>query len=304
MKKEQETKLSIVIPVYNMAGYIEDTLKSLEYFEGKVSYEVIVQNALSKDGTTEIVERYCQKYPHWYHFNEKDAGQSDAINRGTARSIGKWVSWICADDILLPGLLDALNEAEENHADVFYGDVVLLQEGTYYPANGTESYSDGALARRRLIIQQPGTFVRRSIWEELNGVNTDLNWTMDYDFYLRVESKGYKFYRSNVFVSLARIHPEAKTSSGSVKRLLEYFRILLSAHIRRPRYFRLTPYLVYKLEFFIKYLEAFKYNPRGKARLLGYMHRFFWLVARDREGDNVKDRFARLDPSIYKIYKD
>lgn len=292
----QEPVLSVVVPVYNGKRYIPDTLASLARLEDVIPCEVIFQNARSTDGTTEILDNFCQGRQNRYHFNEKDSGQSEAINAGMARARGRWVTWLCADDLILPDLARALAEGDRVGADVVYGDVIFLQGPHAFPAEGTEVYAPGVLAKRRLVIQQPGTCVQRAAWNVFGGVDPSRNWAMDYDLFLRLESADRNFYRSSSFLAVIRVHPDAKTSSGSHKRLLELWSILWQSHCRRPAYFRLRPYFVYGVEFVIKFLEAGRaagkrFPPRAALALL---HRLFWLAAQSREKAMIRQRFQEL----------
>lgn len=296
-------KLSLVIPVRNGIRFILDTLRSLENLEKILSCELIFQNCQSTDGTTEVLEQFCLEKENRHHFNEKDSGQSDAINVGVSRAKGKWVTWLCADDIILPDLSFILKEAENVKADIVYGDIIFVHKKNVFPAIGTEVHDEGALAKRRLIIQQPGTCILRSTWEEFGGVRLHLNWTMDYDLFMRLESADKIFLRSKYFVAIIRIHKEAKTSSGSVKRVFEYWKIIFESHCRRPAYFRIRPYLVYGVEYLIKALES---TARLQAispvpSIIRMMHKFFWLIASPREQGPITERFNKLPSSIKNI---
>lgn len=292
----QEPVLSVVVPVSNGKRYILDTLASLARLEDILPCEVIFQNACSTDGTTEILDNFCQGRGNRHHFNEKDRGQSEAINTGMARARGRWVTWLCADDLVLPALARALAEGDRVRADVVYGDVIFIQGPHAFPAEGTEAYSPGVLAKRRLVIQQPGTCILRATWNEFGGVDPSRNWAMDYDLFLRLESAGRNFYRSSSFLAVIRVHPDAKTSSGSSQRVLELWSILWKSHCRRPAYFRPRPYLVYGVEFVIKFLEAGR--AAGKRfppqAVLALLHRLFWLAARAREKTLIRQRFRDL----------
>jgi len=152
----------------------------------------------------------------------------------------------------------------------------------------------GSLSKSRLIIQQPGTCILRKSWEAVGGVNLRLNWSMDYNLFMRLESKNVLFHRSKRFVAVARIHKEAKTSSGSIKRLFEIWSIILRSHFRQPVYFRLRPYMVYLLEYIIKNIEARDIKTREMARLLGRLHTIFWVLAMPKEQRDIEERFNRF----------
>jgi glycosyltransferase involved in cell wall biosynthesis len=293
-------KLSIIIPVLNGKKYLSDTIEALSHFQKSNGRdcELIFQNGLSTDGTTDIIDAFCSRCPNSYHYNEKDAGQSDAINNGVSRAKGEWVTWLCADDIILPNLWKALEEADQAQADIVYGDVIFIIDNQAIPAIGTETHFAGRLAKNRLIIQQPGTCIRRNAWQDSGGVNPKLNWMMDYDLFLRLDSMNRKFYRSKQFVAAATIHKDAKTSSGSIKRMLEIWSIILRSHLRQARYFRLKPYMVYLLEYIIKNIESGGVKSGYKLKLLSKLHRFFWMVSVPNEKAEIEKRFHSLPQEI------
>ncbi|MHB1348531.1 MAG: glycosyltransferase [Desulfobulbaceae bacterium] len=296
LSSSKNCKLSIIVPVYNGIKYIHSTLASLAEIEKLVSCEIIFQNCLSTDGTTEVLDCFCRQGSNRFLYNEADSGQSDAINRGVERARGKWVTWLCADDMLLPELVNALDESEQAGADLIYGDIIFVENNIFYPAIGTERHVPGALAGRRLIIQQPGTCILRKVWRDAGGLQCHLNWSMDYDLFLRLESEGKKFHRSELFTAVIRVHPDAKTSSGSIKRLFEIWTIIYQSHRRCPKYFRMRPYLIYAIEYIIKFLEAAR-SPTGKfpGRILsGLLHRVFWAVAAPRESTAIAERYSAV----------
>ncbi|MCK4715491.1 MAG: glycosyltransferase [Candidatus Marinimicrobia bacterium] len=296
--KKDCLELSIVVPVYNGKKYITDTLESLASLAKLVDCEIIFQNALSTDGTTEIIDEFCENRRNCYHYNERDSGQSDGINKGICRAKGRWVTWLCADDIIQPYLAKAIEEADQVGAGVVYGDVVFVQRQNITPAIGTEVCLTGSLAKKRLIIQQPGTCILRTVWQQAGGVDLELNWSMDYDLFMRLESMNVRFYRAKLFVAIARIHRDAKTSSGSVKRLFEIWSIIFKSHLRRPYYFRFRPYTVYFLEYVIKNIEERELKSGNINILLGRLHKLFWALAVPEEEVDIQKRFMSMHPEL------
>lgn len=296
--------LSIIVPVFNGERYLRWSLQSLADLPSELCCEVIIQNGCSTDSTGVIAAEFCHHRAYWHHIVERDDGQSDAINKGMQRAKGRWVTWLCADDLLLPAIAGALVEAELEQSDIVYGDVFFATSSEVIPAEGTEDHVAGRLAGRRLLIQQPGTCIRRTVWHQAHGVNAALHWSMDYDLLLRLEAQGRRFLRCRKFVALARIHPEAKTSSGSMRRLLELWHVLAKAHFRRPEYTRFRPYLIYGLEYLIKNLESRAWPPKTNQRVLSLMHRLFWQIAVPMEIRDIRFRFdkalSEISPNFQK----
>src|SRR3989344_6126325 len=104
-KTENLPKVSIVIPSYNKASYIEATLHSI-INQGYPNLEVIIQDGGSTDGSVEIIKRYAKKFPKIIQWvSKKDKGQVDAINAGLKKSSGEILTYMNADDVYKNGAL-------------------------------------------------------------------------------------------------------------------------------------------------------------------------------------------------------
>jgi glycosyltransferase involved in cell wall biosynthesis len=294
--------LSIIVPVFNGMPFLPATIRSLERLADEAEVEVIFQDAESRDGTSELLADACRRRPDWRHFREADKGQSDAINRGVTRCTRPWVTWLCADDLLLPDFRHLLGLLEYPDLDVVYGDVVLLVDGKIGPAVGTEAFEPGKLSACRLFIQQPGTCIRRDVWNRAGGLDQSLYWVMDYDLFMRMEAGGARFFRVERFVAVARIHPDAKSSSGSLGRLKEYRKILRRAHKDGLLAKSYQPYLLYFLEYLIRNAEA--RDSRFARACLPIMHKVFWRLADPREEQAITSRFHEMQGRLEEAIKE
>ncbi len=82
---DTEPDFSIITPSYNYARYVRECIESVKNQEG-VTFEHIIQDAGSTDGTLDILH----SYPHLKLYIEKDSGMSEGINRGFRKARGKW----------------------------------------------------------------------------------------------------------------------------------------------------------------------------------------------------------------------
>lgn len=111
-------KVSVIMPVYNAAEFLEETLDSV-LNQSLDDYEVIAVNDGSKDNSLEILERYAEQYSHLRIINQKNAGPSAARNAGLDVATGKYIYFPDADDLLNPKSIQQLyNKAEKNDADL------------------------------------------------------------------------------------------------------------------------------------------------------------------------------------------
>ena len=116
--------LSVIIPMYNCAPVILRCLDSIDY----PGCEIIVVNDGSQDNGAEVVEQYAANHLHVHLINKPNGGVSSARNLGIQEAIGKYISFIDADDYIVSGGLERIvNLAEEHNADVVKFKKILLR---------------------------------------------------------------------------------------------------------------------------------------------------------------------------------
>lgn len=92
-------KVSVIVPVYNVSGYIEaciDSILSQSYRD----MEIILVNDGSTDDSGDILRRYAASDPRIFAFNKPNGGLSDARNYGFERSSGELIAFVDGDDLL------------------------------------------------------------------------------------------------------------------------------------------------------------------------------------------------------------
>lgn len=111
-------KISIIIPAYNSAAFIGETLENIinQNFD---DLEVIVVNDGSADNTADVVRSYAEKHPFIRLIEKENGGVSSARNLGIEQATGKYICFQDADDLYAPGSLKALwDRAEATQADL------------------------------------------------------------------------------------------------------------------------------------------------------------------------------------------
>lgn len=103
---------SIVIPLYNKANYIENTLKSV-LNQTFTDYEIIVINDESTDNSEALANKFNDKRIQIY--NQKNQGVSVARNLGIEKSKGKLIAFLDADDYWFPHHLQELFDLYHNY---------------------------------------------------------------------------------------------------------------------------------------------------------------------------------------------
>lgn len=113
-------KISIVIPAYNAEITIERCIKST-LIQTYSNLEVIIIDDGSEDQTSNIVKRYCEKYPNIHYYWQKNSGVSSARNKGIEFSQGDYVMFLDSDDELCKETCSHMIKAIEN----FSADMVV-----------------------------------------------------------------------------------------------------------------------------------------------------------------------------------
>ena len=91
-------KVSIIVPFYNVEGYIEKCLETLVN-QSLAEIEIIVVNDGSKDRSIEIVKKFLKQYPEKIIYLEKEnGGLSDARNFGIKHAKGEYIAFLDSDD--------------------------------------------------------------------------------------------------------------------------------------------------------------------------------------------------------------
>jgi GT2 family glycosyltransferase len=120
----------------------------------------------------------------------KDDGIFDAINKGSFGSNGELLGFLGADDILLPGALDAVAVHHQRHGRRWLSGGGRWLDGDGRP-RGDISAPPTWITVPLLAslgwncIWHPATYVRRDLFEELGGFDKRFRYFGDYDFMLR-----------------------------------------------------------------------------------------------------------------------
>jgi glycosyltransferase involved in cell wall biosynthesis len=205
--------VSVVTPSYNQGEFIRATIQSvLTQDYPNIEYWVI--DGASTDGTIDVLKDY-EHDPRFNWISEKDAGQSDAVNKGWSRCRGEILAWLNSDDTYMPGGIRTQVEALLRHADcgIVYGDVLYVRRDGEPIYRGYGRPYDVIELLRLSIPAQPTTFIRRWVCEEVGRLNGDFRFSMDSEYWVRA-SKMTAFWYEPRCVATYRLHGVSKTVGG------------------------------------------------------------------------------------------
>lgn len=211
MTMDKYPLVSIVTPSYNQKNYLEDTILSV-LNQDYPALEYFVIDGGSADGSLEIINKYSDKLTGWV--SEPDQGQTDAINKGFARSQGEIMAWLNSDDVYHPGAIRSAVEFLQKNPEIglVYGDTDLIDgSGRKVGRFNARQTSYQRLMRGGVYIPQPAAFWRRDLWQKSGPLDTSFYFAMDYDLWVRFSKLAPVQYYPELWSSF-RIHGEGKTT--------------------------------------------------------------------------------------------
>jgi len=209
-------KISVVIPSFNQASYLRQTIKSV-LDQKYPNLELIVIDGGSTDGTASILKDFESKLH--YSVTEPDHGQAHAINKGMQRATGDIFAYLNSDDFLLPGSLFLVgNYLKENRSvGAVYGNRVLVDEKGRESGQWVLPPHSSTVMLYRDFVPQETLFWRKESWVKTGAhLDLDLHYCLDWDFICRLIQKKVKIVRIPFFLGAFRIHKEQKSLSKVV----------------------------------------------------------------------------------------
>ncbi len=202
-------RISIITPSFNQGKYLEECILSV-LNQNYPELEYIIIDGGSSDNSVEIIKKYADRITYWE--SEKDRGQSHALNKGFARCSGEIISWLCSDDLYLPGALYKVAElfAASPESCLVHGKTILFGQGRKEIIKGANR-EDLPLKYFSIIpFPQPSSFFRKKVIDEQGILDENFHYGMDYDLLIRI-ALHYPILQTDHIFSRYRLHAESKT---------------------------------------------------------------------------------------------
>lgn len=184
-------RISVITAVYNRVDTIADALDSVRA-QTWPNVEHVVIDGASKDGTTQLLE--ARKDTLDVYISERDKGIYDALNKGIANATGDVVGFLHADDLFASSevLAKVAKLFENPEVGAVYGDLVYVKKDD--TSKVVRYWKSGEFSKAKLargwMPPHPTLYLRRSVYQELGGFDTQFRIAADYDSMLRYLGKG------------------------------------------------------------------------------------------------------------------
>lgn len=236
-------KVSVIIPCYNVAGYIEDCLDSVykQYYE---PLEVIAVDNLSTDSTLQKLFEYKEKHSSLVIFQQLKKGASAARNLGLYHAKGDWIQFLDADDLLYPEKLEhqvSLFSSNPNNINFIAGASIHLflnkQMINVYPKSDVFK----GLFTNTIGNTCANLFTRKYLLD-IGGWDESLHSSQEYDLMFRLLMKNENVLFDNKPYTIIRQRDSGQISqsdpSGRFERILQlHLRIENFLKTQKPEYY-------------------------------------------------------------------
>jgi hypothetical protein len=157
------------------------------------------------------------------HSQEPDSGAANAVNKGISKVSAHMVTWLGADDILLPGCFEMVRTLVQEQPTVEWVTglrKVILANGIPIPTYGPVEFESFPLGFSKLalaigehangpnhgFVQQEGTFLSSVLWHKLGGLDESLRLAFDFDLWCRGAAQA-ELVQINAPLAAFRIRP-------------------------------------------------------------------------------------------------
>lgn len=259
-------RISVVMPCYNAAPYLEEAVGSaLRQSYGDV--EVVLVDDGSTDGSAEIAARLEAEHPERIRLaHTNHLGPYPARNHALRMIRGEYVAFLDADDWWDAGTLEKLHSALlATKADIAYCGWQNVGEGVVSePYVPPEYERDDPVAHFVRTCPWPihGALIRRSLVEKLGGFSERRFSSMDYDFWLRALAMSRQIVRVPEVLAFYRWHGQGQVSA--VK-----WRQVIDALVAQQDFIKANPALV-------AHLPAERLRDLTEGKVLRQAYRAFW----------------------------
>jgi glycosyltransferase involved in cell wall biosynthesis len=204
-------KVSVIIPTYNRADFIEDAVESVLCQTYK-DYEIIIVDDGSTDSTKDVLQKFHNKIRYIYKNN---GGEASARNTGIKHAQGEYIAFLDSDDLWLPKRLKFGVQALDFNKNIglFFSDCNRVFNGKKASKTYFDDYKPySGFIFRQLYMQDfiptLTVILRTECFRKVGIFSEDLTLCTDYDMWLRI-SACFKIDHTKMPLAILRSHSKS-----------------------------------------------------------------------------------------------
>lgn len=211
-------KVSVIVPAYNQAKYLKQTLNSV-LNQTYNDWECVIVNDGSTDNTAKIAKNYVKKDKRFKYIYQKNKGLAGARNTGIKTSQGEYIGFLDSDDLWKPSMLEkTVTFLAGNHKTS-----IVSGAWSYVDKNGKLiSRKNGPAKCENYLVELlfgnlfpvHALLIKKAVFIDCGFFDSSLPSSEDWDMWLRVANKGYRFNYVNDLIAHYRIHNNTITSNN------------------------------------------------------------------------------------------
>lgn len=189
---ESTPLVSVIVPLYNAADYIVETLDSILASQYP-NIEVIIVDDGSTDHSLSVAQSYVLSHSQCRLFTQPNSGVSAARNYAISRALGKYILPVDADDKISPTYIAHAVPVLEQRSDVRIVGCEAWMFGQVDKPWRLPKFSHALLARKNMI--HVSSLFRKADWQTVGGFCQEDIFREDWDFWLSLIELGGTYYR-------------------------------------------------------------------------------------------------------------
>ena len=221
--------VSVIVPIYNAAPFLKDTLDSIIASTYR-PIEIVMVDDGSQDNSLSIAQDYCANYPECRVIAQTNQGVSVARNNAIRHAKGMYILPVDADDKIADTFIQKAVDVIDNNDDIRVVGCRCWMFGAINKEWKLPEFSHALLARKNMI---PATALyRKADWERCGGYCEEEIYREDWDFWLSMMELGGTFYKLDEILFYYRISTVSRRMLAKGRKKL----IVDAINSRHPAY--------------------------------------------------------------------
>ncbi|MFB2838108.1 glycosyltransferase family 2 protein [Floridanema evergladense] len=211
---------SVMIPTYNCARYLRETLTSVlsQDLGSDVMQIEVIDDCSTEDDLEQVVKELAGDRVVFYQ-QPKNVGHTKNFQTCLERSRGKLIHLLHGDDCVRDGFYRKMQQAFEQNSEIgasFCRWIFMDERSHWQSITALEQPESGILSNwleklaQMQTISTPSIVVRREVYERLGGFDHRLSWTEDWEMWTRIAANYSMWYEVEP-LALYRVHSASNT---------------------------------------------------------------------------------------------